>query len=507
MSIAKSESLFSLVKSLSKSEKKSFRLYAERIHESQQLLYMQLFDLYDKQKKLDEVEIKRQLGNINATNYANVKRHLYEQILTSLRLVNKNKKSNIRLSEMIDFAYILYGKGLYMQALKILEKAKKFAKQHHRDLSILNIIEIEKMIHSRHITRSKLKPINNLLEEAADKAATLLSTVKLSNLKIALHKFYIEKGHVRNKEEETEVKNFFVANLPDVKENELDKIERIYLYQSYVWYYYILNDFTKCSKYALKWVNMYENNTDLQARDVNLYFRAYHYLLTSLFNKKEKENYLEHYAEIEQFRKLNYAKFNQNTKIISFLYVHSARLNLHILRGDYTKAHDDIKKTLVRLQRYKSFLDEHKVMVFYFKIAWIYLASGNPSSSAKYLQEITNMTNKTLRLDIQAYARLMFLMVHYELDNTIILPSLIKKYKRFFEKNKINNSVQLLFLEFFIKMLKAPLLDRKKIIHTYIQLFRKSENNRYEKRTFLYLDFVIWLESRFQHTTIESLAS
>jgi tRNA U34 5-methylaminomethyl-2-thiouridine-forming methyltransferase MnmC len=506
MSIAKSEFIFSLVKSLSKSEKKSFRLYAERIQESDQLLYMQLFDLYDKQKKLNEQEVKSKLGNISSTNYANVKRHLYEQILTSLRLINKNKKSNIKLSEMIDFAYILYGKGLYMQSLKILEKAKKFAKQHNRDISILNIIEIEKMIHSRHITRSKAKPIDNLLEEAAEKSETIYTVVKLSNLKIALHKFYIEKGHVRNKKEETSIIEYFAKHLPDIPENALDKMERIYLYQSYVWYYYILNDFSNCSKYALKWLNIYEKNKDLQARDVNLYFRAYHYLLTSYFNKKNIQQYVKYHAEIEQFRKQNYNRFNQNTKIISFLYVHSARLNMHILRGSYTEARVDVKKTLARLHRYKSFVDEHKVMVFYFKIAWIYLASGNPSHSIKYLQEIINMTNKMLRLDIQTYARLMFLMVHYELDNTIILPSMIKKYKRFFEKHKINNKIQLQFLEFFSEILKAPLLERKKVTAEHIQDFKKLETNRYEKRTFLYLDFVTWLKAIHGKTSIEKLS-
>ena len=44
--------------------------------------------------------------------------------MTSLRLVHKKKRANIQVREYIDFAYILYGKGLFMQALQVLKMAK-----------------------------------------------------------------------------------------------------------------------------------------------------------------------------------------------------------------------------------------------------------------------------------------------------------------------------------------------------------------------------------------------
>ena len=123
MSISKTDDVFALVKSLSKAEKRSFRLFAERIQDSDSLAYMQLFDLIDKQKSLEAETIKRKL-KISNSKYSNLNRHLYEQILISLRHVNKSKKSNIKIRELLDFAFVLYGKGLHLQALKFLRELK-----------------------------------------------------------------------------------------------------------------------------------------------------------------------------------------------------------------------------------------------------------------------------------------------------------------------------------------------------------------------------------------------
>ena len=56
-----------------------------------------------------------------------MKAHLYKQILVSLKLnpAHQNIRSQIR--EQLDFASILYHKGLYNQGLKILDKAKEIA--------------------------------------------------------------------------------------------------------------------------------------------------------------------------------------------------------------------------------------------------------------------------------------------------------------------------------------------------------------------------------------------
>ena len=506
MSISKTEDVFVLVKSMSKAEKRAFRLFAERIQDSESLAYMQLFDILDKQSVLNENLIKSKL-KVSPNKYSNLKRHLHEQILISLRHISKNKKPNIRTREYIDFAYVLYGKGLHLQALKILNKAKKLALKNHSDFSLLTILEFEKLIHSRHITRSKAEPVRILLEQAMDKAKEIHSRVEYSNLRMELHKLYIEKGHVKNEKEEAYVKNFFKENLPDLKAQKPGMMESIHLNQAYVWYYYILNDFKNCYKHAEKWIQQFQDNAELQSRDSNLFLRGYHYLLTSAYNLKKKDKYADYLLHLDNFRKKNYANFNLNTKILSFLYVHQGRMNLHFLEGSFEEGTKIIKKTLSRLDRYKTKLDDHKVMIFHFKIAWMYIGNAEPGKSIKYLQSIINMTNISLRKDIQAYARLMFLMAHYDLGNDELLPSILRSYKNFFEKHEITNKVQVLLFSFFKEITKAPLLDKKDIQKKYLKELKLLEKNKFEKRAFLYLDSISWLESKITKRSISEIVS
>ena len=498
MAISKTDDLFRLIKSLSKSEKRTFRLFAERIKSSKELLYMQLFDIMDKQKIVNEQVIRNKLGNLSPVKYSNAKRHLYEQILTSLRMLNKSKRSNIQIREYIDFVYILYGKGFHLQALKVLQKAKKLAKEHHHDFNLITIIELEKLIHSRHITRSETRPIKALTEQASEKIDTLSNRVKLSNLKMLLHRFYIEKGHVKNVEEAKEVSQFFKKQLPSVNITELGQMEKVLLYQSNVWYYYILNDFENCYEYALKWVEVFREYDELQTRDINLYLRGYHYLLTCSYNLKKQNTYARYHQELENFRKINYHRFNRNTKVLSFLYTHSGRLNLHFLNGTFNEGVLGIRKTLLRLERNKDVLDEHKILIFYYKIAWMYLGNNQPDKAVKYLNFIIDMTQISLRSDIQAYSRLMFLMVHNDLGNFNLLPSLVRNYHAYFTKKKLDNKVQLSLLKFFKITGNTPIFERKALMKTYLEKLQKLETNKYEKRAFLYLDCISWLKAKIE---------
>lgn len=502
MAISKTDDLFKLIKSLTKSEKRTFRLFAERIKSSGELLYMKLFDLMDKQKKLDEASLRTKLGNLSPIKYSNAKRHLYEQILTSLRMLNKSKRSNIQIREYIDFVYILYGKGFQLQALKVLQKAKKLAIDHHHDFNLITILELEKLIHSRHITRSETRPIQALTEESSEKIDTLNNRVKLSNLKMLLHRFYIINGHVKNEKEAKEIHQFFTEKLPPIKHETLGQMEKVLLYQSHVWYYYILNDFENCYEYALKWVQIFQEYDELQTRDINLYLRGYHYLLTCSYNLKKHKLFATYHGELESFRKTNYLRFNRNTQVLSFLYTHSGRLNLHFLNGNFKEGVKSIKTTLARLDRYKDSLDKHKVMIFYYKIAWMYLGNGEPDKAIKYLNYIFDMTNVSLRTDIQAYARLMFLMVHYDLENYNLLPSLIRNYQSFFTKKNLDNKVQSCFLQFFKEIIKAPILDRKKIKKKFLTKLEALETNQYEQRAFLYLDSIAWLDAKIEKCSI-----
>ena len=230
------DQLYLLVKSLTKSEKRNFKLYANRIQGSNPLKFIQLFDVIDKASDYSDEVILKKIQTVEKKQLANLKRHLYKQILISLRLVHIEKNIDIEIREQIDFARILYGKGMYMQSLKILDRISKIAYDNHQDLLHLEILEFQKFIEARHITRSrKVKnKMESLLQESFRRSKIAHITSKLSNLNIQIQGWYIQFGHIHSEKEASVFKEYFNANLADgILEYKLTFFENINLYQTF----------------------------------------------------------------------------------------------------------------------------------------------------------------------------------------------------------------------------------------------------------------------------------
>ncbi|MDI9311596.1 MAG: hypothetical protein QM535_15390, partial [Limnohabitans sp.] len=147
------DNLFVLIKSLSKSEKRNFKLFVNRLDINVDSKFLSLFTLLDKMKEYDE-NLILESNIVTKQQLSNLKAHLYKQILISLRMTPHNQNIRILIREQLDFATILYHKGLYKQSLKILDKTKQLALENEEKNIAYEIVELEKVIESQYITRS-----------------------------------------------------------------------------------------------------------------------------------------------------------------------------------------------------------------------------------------------------------------------------------------------------------------------------------------------------------------
>src|SRR6476661_3273955 len=108
-----SDILFQLVHSLEKSEKRNFKLYIKRNSANADLKIIELFDALEKLHEYDEAALLKKLSSIKKQQLSNTKAHLYKQLLASLRLIRSSDSIDLQLHEQLDYARILYNKGLY----------------------------------------------------------------------------------------------------------------------------------------------------------------------------------------------------------------------------------------------------------------------------------------------------------------------------------------------------------------------------------------------------------
>ena len=109
MTKSSKDNLFVLVKSLTKSEKRQFKLYVGRLGVNDDSKFLLLFNILQKLKTYDESLILK-AGFVKKQQLSNLKAHLYKQILISLRLNPSHQNLRIQLREQLDFATILYHK-------------------------------------------------------------------------------------------------------------------------------------------------------------------------------------------------------------------------------------------------------------------------------------------------------------------------------------------------------------------------------------------------------------
>src|SRR5688572_29454388 len=504
MPIAQSEQLFTIIKSLTKAEKRNFRLYVQRLQSNEDVMYVRLFDLLDKLEDYDEDYVLERMGDMPKNQFVNIKRHLYTQVLKSLRLIHENIES-IKVREQIDFAHILYSKGLYLQAFKLLDRVKQMLPEGGHDLLRLEIIEFQKFIEERHITRSRKKSgkVQALLTESENQEARVSNLVMLSNLKIKIHGWYIETGHVRDEKDHFQLREYFESELRKVRTTNLSVTEEIYLQQCYMWFYYIMLDFEKCHDHAERWVKAFDENPSHMREDPVLYMRGMSYELTSLYSLRDDHRYIKALEKFEAFTISHEKYFDMTGQIIGFLYLYTAKINRHFIEGTFEEGLKLVPEINRLIKKYGRFIDIHRIMVFNYKTAWLYLGSGNPGQSIEYLNKILNLQAAGhLRTDIQCYARLMHLMAHFELGHYNLLELLVEKVGRFFSKMRDLNEVQIALLNFFRNNLDV----KKQDLHHNLQVLKKEvirlEKNPFEGRTFHHLDIIAWIDSRIEAKTV-----
>ena len=150
------------------------------------------------------------------------------------------------------------------------------------------------------------------------------------------------------------------------------------------------------------------------------------------------------------------------------------------------------------------FLDPHRVLVMNYKFAMLYFGSGDYNRSIDYLQLVINDTSN-LRYDLQCYARLVHLMAHYELGNDMLMESLTKSVYRFMAKMKNLTSVEEAIFRFLRQSMPFSPRQLKPEFEKLLNTIKHLEKNRFQTRSFAYLDIISWIEGKVYGKSMEKV--
>lgn len=498
------DALFQLVKSLEKSEKRNFKLYVKRNSSSENLKTIQLFDALDKMTDYDEPLLLKKNKAITKQQLSNIKAQLYRQILSSLRIIKDENNIDIQLHEQMDYARILYNKGLYLQSLKALDRLKDVARDHNQVTYLQQALFFEKKIEALYITRSMQNRAEKLSQESDTVNDSLTLINKLSNLSLQLYSWYIQHGHARNENDIKSINLFFETSLPAEASSPKGFYEKLYLYQSHCWYAFIRLDFLQYYRYCQRWVDLFDKHPDMLPVETASYIKGMHNLMSAHFDLLNHEKLAETIKQFEKFARHKLVTQNDNNRILTYQYLYTARINLYFLQGTFNKGLLMVPHLEEMLKEYGLYLDTHRVLVFYYKIACLYFGSGDNEKAIDYLNRIINQKSD-LRNDLQCYARLLHLIAHYELGNFDLLEYLIKSVYRYMSKMESLSKVEEEMFAFLRRSFHVGAHALKPEFEKLLNKLKKYENNPLERRAFAYLDVISWLESKIRNVNVQDV--
>ncbi|HRQ51349.1 MAG TPA: hypothetical protein PLR74_12475, partial [Agriterribacter sp.] len=359
-------------------------------------------------------------------------------------------------------------------------------------------------IEALYITRSIENRAETLAKEVEEAGDKLTMMNRLSNLSLQLYSWYINLGHARGDKDRMAIKAFFESNLPTTARLYDGFYEKHYLYESYCWYGFILQDLLMYYRYCQKWVDAFEQEPLMKKVDTPLYIKGLHNLLNAHFVLQNYDKFNAVLNTFEHFYHSRPANSNDNNRVQSFLYLYTAKLNRHFLEGSFTAGLKLIPEIEGKIGEFRLKIDRHRILVFYYKIACLYFGSGDNEKAIEYLNRIINW-KVDLRTDLQCYSRLLHLIAHYELGNYDLLEYLVKSVYRFMAKMQNLSVVE---EEIFRFLKKSFHLDKKQVKAAFIALkgkLEKYKDNPLESRSFMYLDIISWLESKIRNVPVQEI--
>lgn len=498
MPTAVKDQLWRLIETLTKAEKRNFKLYATRAGSTSENKFIQLFDVLDRLSGSNDSLVMTKLG-ISKSQYSNLKRHLYQQLLTSLRLIYISREIDIELREQIDFSHILYGKGLYLDALRSLERAKGRAVEHNRDVLHLEILEFQKLIESRHITLSRqiVNKMDLLLNESAARSYSVLNTSELFNLNIQIHGRYIECGHSRNEQDRIDNATFWSQiqtyrfDREAVSSTFHQKINR---FQASMWYNYIQLSFDDALESAMNGLTLFHLSEHMRVKDPDLYLRCIYYVTVFAFLTGDLPRQRRYLAVLDRFLSDDQIQLNENSYLIGNTYRGLVTLNTYFAAGQWGEA--EAAGQELRLAKVKGDFrpTDHRWGQFLYKFAATNFVLRNFDRALDYLNEIVNMKSGILREDLLLNTRLLHLICNYELANRALVDYHLTNFTRQMRRSSDTANIHRLAAATLRKLIKSVTAEHPPIYRKLLQdLKLAAAGDPFEHKTLLYLDLTQWV--------------
>jgi hypothetical protein len=438
----KQDALFQLVKSLTRGEKRNFRILAQLTAGDKK--YLQLFDAIDGLEEYDEQKIIKKFKRDEKfeKQFAYNKNYLYNSILNSLAYFHKGIEAE--LSSITMHVRILLEKNLYFQAKKQLNKAKEGASSRERFEELLKLlrteVEILKATENIKVLPESIREVEVSERIVVEKITNLVAFQRLDSQTFIL----ISSRHVARHEDDLgEVTRLLAHPLLQDESQALCTRSRIFFNEVHRRLAFYQGDHANAAHFAGRVVDFYDAAPAILEDDKLNYLKqvvllAHHTLWSQGYDLAlpllEKMKAVKITTPQERV-----ARFDKYYYYIMALKVTMADTVSPEFMQEFTDEVESLENDLAITTR----LNASYICAHYYMVVEDY------SKALGWINKFLNHPRTNLRTDLQAGVRLMNLLTHFELGNYDLIEYSLKSTYRFIYKQERMHKYERRFIRFF----------------------------------------------------------
>lgn len=423
------DELHELLHNLTAAEKRYVKIFASKHNLRRQSSYLRLFDALLSVSEYNKAALKNLLPNIDSLSAD--KAYLHSFVLKAMRSFHEEKTVDTQLRELMISSSFLYEKRLYSQALRLLGKAKKLAQQYDKSTMLLEILFLQ----SRNVIEKQSQKQKILLDEIHNQAALTLQQLNeewpLIRRQQSIFLLFRSRYQLRS----PEMRSLLDEVCPP---GALSKVTPPIRFTPAYYYYFSTALYYQCQGKLAESADAYEQLLQLWERHPHKQEEA------SMQHKKNLSNYLSVCLSLGRFERfpvimkqiVSIPCSNPEEEAEQFQNVRFTELQYLINTDGFDRLDELTNIIQAGLIRYRTKINKARELAFYHNISIAYFLLHKWSEATKWIEKILRIDRTEHRTDIQNFARVLRLVLLYEMNKHDLLEYELINTERFLRSKK-----------------------------------------------------------------------
>ncbi len=455
---------------------------------------MQLFQAIDDMPYYNEKDLKEKFkGKAFIRQLHVAKNYLSSTILQSLVAYHYESSAQNTLAHLLQTIEILYDKELHNMCLKQIEKGIKICREYDKKNFLFVFLEWQTRILMR---RQEYNDVLSIIKEQTDLITNLQEYLRAKEKAVKIHHRLITKGFPRSEEDVRMLKTDAVEFSEGTGRKGSLIEEEYYRLFTLSNFYGGSGEPRKRTETIRQLIGILEKNMNYSLEHPQFYISA----LNNYYNALVHSGQIRLAKEIFHKIRSVSAKINpkrHDAKNYALLVSYDIELEIAMLTNETHNVIHYGPRIKEIIEKAEGVFQKSSTLELIYNTSRVFFIAGEFSEALDWVNMILNEKMTDVREDLNTAARILYLIIHFELGNEVLLRNIITSTKNSLKYKKRLYKAEQIILDSLQKLNEEK--SEKHLTRLYEELASSLDSvfrDPSESKPTIMLDLSAWISSK-----------